>query len=205
MNSDSVEAPRLKSHFRAQTREAILAAAEATIAEVGVQGARMEDIASRAGVAVGTVYNYFKDRHQLVSTLVDARRAELIERVDLVLTAKAGIPFDDRLRAFVRSCLSHFDQHRALFTLMVQEELDLQHNPGAKLSMLRALNLRIEQLVAHGRASGAFQIEDKLLAALLFGLLRGVILQGLLSSDADSLTDHVEPLVQFFIRGAGYT
>ncbi|HTM44111.1 MAG TPA: TetR/AcrR family transcriptional regulator [Polyangiaceae bacterium] len=205
MNPDSSEAPRLKTHFRQQTREAILAAAESTIAEVGVAAARMEDIASSAGVAVGTVYNYFKDRQQLVTALVDLRRAELIDRVDAALTCKEQNSFEDRLHAFVHACLSHFDQHRALFSLMVQEESEIQHNTGAKLSMVRALNVRIEQLLAHDGATGRFQIESKLLPALLFGLLRGVILQSLLGADRDSLTDQVAPLTQFFLRGAGYS
>ena len=69
--------PRLRERFREETRRALLAAAEQTLARDGLANARMETIAQAAGVAVGTVYNYFSDREQLISALLELRRSEL--------------------------------------------------------------------------------------------------------------------------------
>ena len=46
--------------------EAILAAATAVFGESGVDGARMAEIARRADVAEGTVYLYYKNKHELL-------------------------------------------------------------------------------------------------------------------------------------------
>ena len=67
------------SPLRSRQREAVTAeildAAEAVIADKGIAGASIAAIAARAGVAVGTLYNYFPDRDGVVEALFQARRA----------------------------------------------------------------------------------------------------------------------------------
>ena len=63
---------------RLEAREdAILAAATAVFGESGVDGARMAEIA-RADVAEGTVYLYYKNKHELL----EAVRGSFLARVD---------------------------------------------------------------------------------------------------------------------------
>ena len=57
--------------------EAILAAATAVFSESGVDGARMAEIARRADVAEGTVYLYYKNKHELLEAVVDRFWREL--------------------------------------------------------------------------------------------------------------------------------
>lgn len=54
---------------RARTRERLLAAAEAVIAEKGVAGVSIEDFVRAAGVSRGTFYNYFPTTTDLVGAL----------------------------------------------------------------------------------------------------------------------------------------
>jgi AcrR family transcriptional regulator len=56
-----------------RTREAILAAAYERFGTYGYQRTTVADVAEAAGVSVGTVYQYFRDRSDLVAALV--RRA----------------------------------------------------------------------------------------------------------------------------------
>ena len=58
--------PRLRDRMREATIQALLAAAEKTLVTDGIQAAKIETIAAAAGVAVGTVYNYFEDRDHLL-------------------------------------------------------------------------------------------------------------------------------------------
>lgn len=53
-----------------RTREAILTAAAERFAEGGYQGTTMADVAAEAGVSLGTLYQYFRDRTDLVAALV---------------------------------------------------------------------------------------------------------------------------------------
>ena len=54
---------------RAQTRERLLDAAEAVVAEKGVEGASIEEFVRAAGVSRGTFYNYFPTTGDLLGAL----------------------------------------------------------------------------------------------------------------------------------------
>lgn len=53
-----------------RTREAILKAASEVFIETGWNGASMAAISERAGVAVGTVYQYFRSKEEIISAIV---------------------------------------------------------------------------------------------------------------------------------------
>ena len=58
--------PSLRTEQSAQTRQRILEGAGAVFADQGYAGARIEDIAARAGVAVPTVYKVFANKRNLL-------------------------------------------------------------------------------------------------------------------------------------------
>jgi AcrR family transcriptional regulator len=68
-------------------REAILAAALEEFSARGFAAARLDDVASRAGVAKGTIYLYFSDKETLFQELV---RAELSPVVAALEAMPAG-------------------------------------------------------------------------------------------------------------------
>ena len=67
--ADTVRAPRRVASPEAR-RSAILAAALDEFTARGYEGARLDDVAKRAGVAKGTIYLYFADKEALFQDLV---------------------------------------------------------------------------------------------------------------------------------------
>jgi AcrR family transcriptional regulator len=66
-----VQAPRKRSVASPEARRAaILAAALEEFTARGYEGARLDDVAKRAGVAKGTIYLYFADKEALFQDLV---------------------------------------------------------------------------------------------------------------------------------------
>ena len=63
--------PELQEKLAAVKREQILLAARAVFAERGFHRATIKDVATRAGVADGTVYNYFENKTALILGLLD--------------------------------------------------------------------------------------------------------------------------------------
>src|ERR1700742_1618626 len=101
MNRRSVSelAPQtLRERHRSTTIETVLAAAEQVFADQGLHAAHMGDIAARAGVSVGTLYNHFKDREALLAGLMEARRAEMLSQLDEALQAAASRSAVEQLR-----------------------------------------------------------------------------------------------------------
>src|ERR1044071_4154202 len=72
---------QMRESMRETVRVAILDAAEELIARHGLHSAALLQIAKRAGVAVGTLYNYFTDRDALIRGVVESRRATLRPRL----------------------------------------------------------------------------------------------------------------------------
>ena len=59
-------------------RRVLVDAAEVEFAEHGYDGARMQAIAARAGVALGTLYNHFKGKSDLRQAIHDDRLSAAI-------------------------------------------------------------------------------------------------------------------------------
>ena len=69
-------APRWQRRREARPAE-LLEAAAACFGETGYQATRVEEIASRAGVTVGTVYRYFPNKEALFAAVLDESRKAL--------------------------------------------------------------------------------------------------------------------------------
>jgi AcrR family transcriptional regulator len=76
---------------RARTRERLLDAAEAVVAEKGFEGASIEEFVTAAGVSRGTFYNYFPTTTALLHAL-STRVAKDLDRTLDVLTAHIDDP-----------------------------------------------------------------------------------------------------------------
>ncbi len=205
MNEDSPTVKqRLRDKIRGATASAILEAGEAVFAEQGLNSARMDDIAARAGVAVGTLYNYFADRTALIAALLDSRRDELIERLDGALASADALPFQAQLEAFVMAAFQHFMTHRPFLTILMEAEG--AHLAAAKpRDSVRALFERCEAVVARGVQLGALRDDARLdYASMLIGCLRAVFTRGrILGDPIDPSPENAAALVEFFLRGAG--
>lgn len=194
--------------LREETGKAILEAAEQAIGELGFAAARIEDVAARAGVSVGTVYNHFEDRDALVEALVTRRREELAERMDDALRSSAASSFAAQLETFVRALLLHFEAHRAFLSALLEGEHARIRSPigprgvrpnAAMLEVYR----RAETVVKRGCAEGALRESgSELFPAYLVGAVRGTLLHEIYHPSAVPLADRAPGIVRFFLQGA---
>jgi TetR/AcrR family transcriptional regulator, repressor of fatR-cypB operon len=150
-------APRaeLRSEMRRTVREtvrvAILDAAEELIARHGLHDAALVQIARRAGVAVGTLYNYFTDRDALIRALFESRRATLRPRLLAAIDAGRDLRFEPRLRQFVRDLFEAFESHRSFLKLAIENE----HLKPSGSTTPQDLAAGVRDIVAAGVREGA--------------------------------------------------
>ena len=105
----------LKAQTRQLYRDRIIDSAEQVFVKRGLAGTRMQDVAAEAGLATGTLYNYFANRDALLSSLLERRLDQLVAEVRAADAAvKSALP-RERLMAVVRASFQHFEAHRALF------------------------------------------------------------------------------------------
>ncbi|HUJ28978.1 MAG TPA: TetR/AcrR family transcriptional regulator [Myxococcales bacterium] len=200
MNTYSKHEPRLKERQRAEAARAIAAAAEDVFAERGLREARMEEIASRAGVSVGTVYNHFADRDALLRELIESRRAQLARKLDGALAAAAGEPFRDQLRSFCRTVFEHFETHRGFLAIMLQADTAHLEHPS---EAMREVKARALALVERGLAAHALKPDGKdLWSMLLLGSIRSLLVHELKFPGKLHVAERADAVVDFFLGGA---
>ena len=71
-------------------REGILGAAEKELAERGVNGFNIRDVASLSGVAIGTIYNYYGNKFSLINSVLSSLWARNLAKATSVI--KPGDP-----------------------------------------------------------------------------------------------------------------
>src|SRR5438132_11315973 len=115
MNPSSSAQPPLsrREEAKAMFRNAILDAAEHVFAERGFHVARIQDVAKRARIGVGTVYNHFEQKEDLLQALLEERMEEMVAR--LWPRPSDPEPFEERLTARLARVLGYVEEHRTFF------------------------------------------------------------------------------------------
>lgn len=197
----------LRERQREQTAAAILDAAEELFADKGLANAHMNDIAARVGVAVGTLYNHFKDRDSLLAALLQTRRTELLARLDAFLDRPSSGNFRDDLTGFVKEMGAFFEEHTRFHIILHRLEWGLHQDSfpataACAPEMKRELIVRLDKLIRRGVKQRALRpaLADYY-AYLLMGILRSIRLYNVDHNVDDEWP--LDELVRFFMEGAG--
>jgi AcrR family transcriptional regulator len=204
MNANSKHRSALREKIREVTRDAILDAAETAFVKHGLHVARMEDVASAAGVAVGTIYNHVGDRDSLFAAIVERRRKDFLAALDASLREGAGAPFDERLSAFARATLEQAASYRPLVTLLMESGATAGAWGKLRRAFIQEILSRAQRLVRDGVAAGALDPSgEALYPALLIGMIRGLMSLSTKGDGAPAAEAAAQGLSRVFLRGAG--
>jgi AcrR family transcriptional regulator len=143
---------------RAATRERLLESGQALFAEQGLHKVTTHDIAAHAGVAAGTFYNHFPDKHALFRELVDAAVDELHRRVELARDESAPLP--DRLRAHATAMIDFAEDNRDMIRVVFSGDADsaqVEHDVLDRLA--RSVADVRRQFIASGQLPGVLDPE----------------------------------------------
>ncbi|MEV4320436.1 helix-turn-helix domain-containing protein [Actinocrispum sp. NPDC049592] len=110
-----------------RNRARILAAAEEVVAEMGV-GASTEEVARRAGVAIGTVFRHFPTKDDLLTAIMKQLALRFAEEVESL--ARQGDP--EAIYTFFANVVAQAAAKRT-----VVELLDVDIQVGGQLQLMR--------------------------------------------------------------------
>ena len=86
----------------------------------GFDAATIEQIASEAEFAVGTIYLYFKDKHALYAALFADKLSAMVDQVERAAQAAASANPADRLRNAIRAQFEFHDANRRFFEVLMR-------------------------------------------------------------------------------------
>lgn len=196
---------RLREQFRSYARDVILEAGEDVLAAQGVHAARMEAIAQKARVAVGTIYNLIGDRDALVVEILRQRHEQLVSLLQHTFEATQALPFRAQAETCLIELLGFFREHQRFFRMALESERGpaCAHQRLAQESSGRVREI-FGRIVTRGVDEGVLRPELRELGpALLMGMLREIILLDIESPQPGSARERITGLLSVFVEGAG--
>ncbi|MEY9856454.1 AcrR family transcriptional regulator [Catenulispora sp. GAS73] len=167
-----------KPYHHGSLRAALLAAAERTLREQGVEQVTLRELARQAGVSHGAPSRHFRDRQALLEELAAVGFARLGDGITAA-TEKTGGDFAARLRAAATAYVRFALDNPALLELMMTGGGTDGREPAAKVYQRPYLILK--ELIRQGHESGELRPGDpERLLLIIMATFQGIA--GLVSS-----------------------
>jgi len=184
-------------------REAILTAAADVFGRLGYAQAKIADIAEAAGVAAGTVYNYFENKEAVFAAIVERGRLDMVQRLDVASTDRRGRA---RLSAVLLALFEALDEQASMFRVW----LEVSGLPGACSDRTedggRAdVMKRFESAIAEAIGLGELRVDvpaDELTTYLAGSLNAAILRWGAQPEPRGPLRAQVERAFEVFLHGA---
>lgn len=154
-----------------RTRDALIAAGRRVMAEKGIDGATMNEIAETADVGAGTIYSYFESKDDLAVAVLESLMLDLAERIEA-----ATADFEDPAQVYAFGCWACLRtatgdirwRHLLDRTEVMADAMFQQMGPYAKRDLERAT------------AAGRFRVEDpevtfRLASYAIVGAARSIV------------------------------
>lgn len=199
-----LEPDPIRAHITQARRTQILNAATAVFAEKGFHRTKIKDIAQCAGLATGTIYNYFTNKEDLLLGLLD----RLNETEQRLPAFEQGLAMDD-IRGFFGAYLKHrfsvIGENLDLFRAALPEILT---NPKLRTRYYTTIIEPTTQLAEHFfqmlMDSGHFRTMDaRLSVRAVAGSVMGLLLLYLLGDEtiAERWNDLPDVLTTLLFEG----
>jgi TetR/AcrR family fatty acid metabolism transcriptional regulator len=175
-------------------RQAIVEAARSLFTTKGYETTTIAEVARQAGVAVGTVYLYFKNKNDLLFAVKGDWEDEFIQF--LAQPELQVVPHHLRARPLVEACFKLCEQHRDVIQLMgLQPEMigDWHEEDQGKIAM--AVKAFFDEAVA----LGAFRPMDTYAASIIaFGMVDYALRQCFVAERGKNRERYINTLVDAF-------
>ncbi len=153
---------RTRQTNKTTTRRAILSVAEDLFSSQGYEETRADEIAKKAGVAVGTIYLHFGDKEGLLKEILLEAMEELRQRIARVYQAgtREAQPL---VRAQVETIIDYIEEHKKISSFVLNAVVS--GHPVARTMVDRAVG-QVETSIRAAQAEGGCRDDlDAYLAA----------------------------------------
>src|SRR6266568_40951 len=119
-----VEHRSLREKQRQEREDLIIQAAEDALLEKGYHEMSMEEIASRVGIAKGTLYLHFAKKEDLVYAIVERQMQTLLQSVEQISATPGSV--QGRLTAIMHAMYSGLSARRMKFLYTLHNSTDFK-------------------------------------------------------------------------------
>lgn len=167
-------ARKIPRQQRAQvTRDAIVEAAARIIADHGLAGYNTNAVAERAGVSIGSLYQYFPNKDALMVALIARQQRQQEARLKQAFSGLQEAGLETAVRVMVRAAMQHHHDNALLASAIDHEEERLPVADAVHATLDSAAGLIRHLLEQHRSEVG--DIDPYRASQTLPALVRGVV------------------------------
>ena len=194
-------AEQRKDLLNSMMKDGIYEAAVEVLNKHGSDGLTMDRLAETAGIAKGSLYNYFRNKHELIVFIYTRTIEPISNAIDDVI-AKL-IPADAKLSIIVSSIVENFSTHRGIFDFLfndleVKAVVETLKRDTSRSGIIAQLTAVFEQ----GAAEGSFRkLVPSRTAEMVFGTITGMLEQELIAGENRSPKESADLLLDLMLKG----
>lgn len=185
-----------KDIVTAMMKDSIFEAAVSVFEQHGVGGMTMERVAATAGLAAGSLYNYFRSKNDLLQ-FVYARLVEpYVEALEAIVESRTPAP--QKLEEILRSTLKRSTQQKGLIALMAESDQQCQMKRQVRPRVLQLLG----QVFQQGINEGSFRSHEPAHTSRMFhGCLSELFEMQAEGASGDEVNEYVDVLIDAVRHG----
>lgn len=182
-------------------KQSILDAAAKLFAQNGFYGTEVEQIAKTAGMAKGTVYNYFANKEEILISVIEYGVDQLEQIMKKGLST--NISSIKKIKRGIKLYINHLEKNMHLFKIMATEhiqfkcEVKMQHHTRV-FSRINRLEKVIGEAVKNGEIR---KVNPYIAATALTGMIDFLVFRELFDGKKFSTDYKVKQITKLFFEG----
>lgn len=182
-------------------RENILAVSKELFARLGFKKTAVDDIAKKARVAKGTIYNYFRSKEEIYQDVLQREGKTLIAKMREAMRDQKTPQL--KLREMIIAKIKYYKELSLLYELSRQRAEDILPFVEKERAEIDRQELNvIKEILEEGVSSSVFQVINIPATAKAIGAaINGLEIGWTLEMELERATAEIDDLLQIFFRG----
>jgi len=185
-------------------RQLIIDAAIEVFSKNGFQNSTIAQIARKADVAEGTIYQYFRNKEDLFFSIPIDKTKEFFNELELHLEGIHGA--GNKIRKFVWYYLYHLQENPEYArALMLEMRVNRNFAKTKTFEPYRPLTHKILEIIEEGQEEGVIRkdVDVYTIRHLILGMLEHIVTRWLLKGEKGDLLAQYNEAVELLIQGIG--
>jgi TetR/AcrR family transcriptional regulator len=157
--------------LKTETEQKIIEAAREIFIEKGMQGARMQEIADRAGINKALLHYYFRSKEKLFDAVFEESISKVLPEFAKLLNSSPAIP--DMIRHFITFYNDFFRQNPFMPQFFFHE---IWQHPDKLAAYIKSQKVNPTQIVANLKAKMPFEADTEFLPQHMIANVMGMCL-----------------------------
>lgn len=181
-------------------KELIRTAAVKIIADEGFFAATTDKIAKEAGVAVGTIYNYFSGKEDILNYIFDVEYQKRYELYQKIKNSQADPLF--KIKELLHFHFNEIQKEPHIIKIILAEKITASRNQLISFEKFAKLSSILSEIITEGIDKGYLKkCDPKIISILIFSFIEAIMGEFLATKDNRLLENSIKEFINLLEEG----